>query len=52
VIPVKWVVNHCFNKFFYIKEPLNNFHAIMRIDGKTHCITLGVIGVGGLGGTV
>ena len=30
------VVKHCFNKFIYIKEPLNNFHAIMRMDGKTH----------------
>jgi len=36
MVSVFWVFKHCFNKLIYIKEPLNNFHAIMRIDGETH----------------
>jgi len=36
VVSVFVIGFHCFNKFFYIKEPLNKLHAIMRINGKTH----------------
>jgi hypothetical protein len=52
MIPVGWVINHTFKKVINSAKPLNDFHAIMRIDGKTHCKTRGEIGVVGLGGTV
>jgi hypothetical protein len=36
VIFIVWVIKHTFNKFFCIKEPLNNLHAVSLVDGKAH----------------
>ena len=52
MIPIGWIINHAFKKVINGTKPLNNFHAFMRVYGKTHCNTRGLGGLDGLGGTV
>ena len=51
MVPIVWVIKHAFNKLFYIKKPLNNFHAIVLVNRKAHlvlrCVVLVVVNLFG-----
>lgn len=40
VVDVVGIIQHCFNKTFYIKEVLNNPHAVMRVYSKAHLVAI------------